>query len=113
MTPEQEKKLTTIEGKLLDVFLEEADPDAWAQVNPEADKEEQQKSRGDRYWQAKVANQTMALLTRIVAYRIKTSEAGRGGKDASGDDDAKHARDMKEAEKKVKGRLALVKKRAC
>lgn len=112
MTPKQEKKLAEIEGKLLDIFIDEADPDKWIQVNAVDSVKDQQVARGNRYWQAKVANQTMALLTRIVAYRIKASEVG-SGTGAGDDDDDKHASDMKAAEKKVTARLSLVKKRAC
>lgn len=111
MNAKQNEKLAKIEDKLLDVFIDEADPDQWAQVNPEDDVKEQQKARGDRYWQAKVANQTMALLTRIVAYRLKLGEFKEGGK-PNQDDDAAYSADMRAAEKKVNARLSLVKKRA-
>lgn len=112
MTPKQAEKMARIESKLVDVFLEEADPDQWAKVNPEDGPKVQQIARGDRYWQCKVANQTMALLTRITAYRAKLDELLENGKTPL-DDDAKHAADMKAAEKKVNARLSLVKKRAC
>lgn len=109
MTPTQIAKLETIETKLVNVFLDEANPDLWAQVDPQADAKEQQKARGDRYWQAKVANQTMALLTRIEAYRRAV-----GGKQVKDEPDEREAnRDIKAAEKKVRERLSLVKKRAC
>ncbi|KAB0665660.1 hypothetical protein F6V25_08025 [Oryzomonas japonica] len=115
MTPLQNKKLAAIEGKLLDVFLEEADPDKWTQIKADDPVKEQQFARGNRYWQAKVANQTMALLTRIVAYRAKSTETG--GASSAVDDDKQMKADMKAAEKKVKerlgsARLSLVKKRA-
>ena len=111
MTPKQAKKLEAIEEKLLNVFIEEADPDQWPQVDPDAEVKEQQKTRGDRYWHAKVANQSIALLTRIVAYRLKLKEAVPGEKSPL-DDDVGHAADMRTAEKKVNARLSLVKKRA-
>lgn len=111
MTPKQNKKLADIEEKLLNVFIDEADPDQWPVVDGEAEVKEQQKTRGDRYWHAKVANQTIALLTRIVAYRTKLHEFSDNDK-APLDEDAKYSADMKAAEKKVGARLSLVKKRA-
>jgi hypothetical protein len=111
MTPKQAKELAEIEDKLLDVFIAEADPDQWPVVNNADPPKEQQTARGDRYWCAKVANQTMALLTRIVTYRTKLNDFREGNK-VSQDDDAAHAADMKAAEKKVTARLSLVKKRA-
>lgn len=111
MTPKQNKKLADIEEKLLNVFIDEADPDQWPTVDEEAEVKEQQKTRGDRYWHAKVANQTIALLTRIVAYRTKLKEFSDSDKTAI-DEDTKYSADMKTAEKKVTARLSLVKKRA-
>lgn len=111
MTPKQNKKLAELEDKLLDVFIAEGNPDQWPVVDEEAEVKEQQKTRGDRYWHAKVANQTIALLTRIVAYRLKLKESAPEDKTAL-DDDAGHTADMKAAETKVRARLSLVKKRA-
>lgn len=111
MTPKQNKKLAELEDKLLDVFIDEGDPDKWPIVKSTDTVKEQQAARGDRYWSAKNANQTIALLTRIVAYRLKLKEVVPGAGSAL-DDDAALAADMKAAEKKVSGRLSLVKKRA-
>lgn len=111
MTAKQEKQLNSIESKLLDVFIDESDPDKWDQVKATDPPKEQAASRGNRYWQAKVANQTMALLTRIVTYRTKLTEVKGGGLDL--DDEKEMKKDMKAAEKKVHARLSLVKKRAC
>lgn len=114
MKPEQDKKLANIEDKLLEVFLEESDPDQWEQVDPAAERKEQQQTRGDRYWQAKTANQTISLLTKIIVYRQRLKEQ-RGAVEpkTGGDDDSKMSKDIKAAEAKVKARLSLVKKRAC
>lgn len=111
MNEQQLKRLTEVETKLVNVFLEEADPDLWAQVDPKTDAKEQQKARGDRYWQAKVANQTIALLTRIEAYRSRTASGKQSKPDDT--DDREVRKDIQAAEKKVRERLSLVKKRAC
>jgi hypothetical protein len=111
VTPKQSKKLNELEDKLLDVFLEEGDPDTWPVVRPEESSDKRQAARGDRHWCAKNANQTMALLTRIVAYRLKLGEAA-STTSTNADDDSKHWADMAAAEKKVKQRLSLVRSRA-
>jgi hypothetical protein len=111
MTPKQAKKLAELEDKLLDVFIAEGDPDKWPVVKATDTIKEQQTARGDRYWSAKNANQTIALLTRIVSYRTKLAENKESGP-AAVDDDSAHWAAMAAAEKKVKARLSLVKKRA-
>jgi hypothetical protein len=137
-TSEQLDRLTAIEGKLLDVACDECDPDGWInqekadararEIDMEADlaeangdkalakilrseaKQVRYAWKGERYWEKKNANQTLALITRIVTYRQRLEESRAG--EGLGDDEATLAADMKAAEKKVKGRLALVKKRA-
>lgn len=138
---EQLKRLAAIEAKLLDVACDECDPDGWVDEEKAAAKAKEVEAmaeraegegdalaakglraeakqirnqwKGERYWEKKNANQTLALITRIVTYRQRLAEAKQGEKDFSGDDEEKLAADMKSAEKKVKQRLALVKKRAC
>jgi hypothetical protein len=110
MNIRQSKALADIEHKLMDVFLDEADPDTWPTINKKDTIKEQQAARGNRYWSAKNANQTMALLTRITAYRQKLKEGITIA--ASEDSDKGLERDMRTAEKKVTARLSLVKKRA-
>ena len=113
MTPEQDKQLAEIEEKLLNVFLEESDPEQWEQVDPNAERKEQQQTRGDRYWQAKTANQTISLLTRILAYRQRSKEQKGNPDPETGDEESRMNKDIKAAESKVKARLSIVKKRAC
>jgi hypothetical protein len=137
-TSEQLERLTAIEGKLLDVACDECDPDGWIdqekadirarEIDMEADLAEANGDKalakilrceakqvrcawkGERYWEKKNANQTLALITRIVTYRQRLEESRAG--EGLVDDEEKISADMKEAEKKVKRRLALVKKRA-
>ena len=127
-TPAQLERLTEVEAKLLDVALDECDPEAWtnqekAEVRArelEADGLDKEAKlvrgqwKGERYWEKRNANLTIALITRIVTYRQRLEEARlAGGKGLGAADETRMADDMKEAERAVKKRLALVKRRAC
>lgn len=64
MKQEQFERLQALHEKLVDVFLDEADPDKWpgygiALATMDA------KTRGDRYWSKKNAVATIALTQRI------------------------------------------------
>jgi len=83
MTGAKRKKLQEIRDRLFDVYLGEADPDNWTD---EAKAKEKAKAlvadglkpseaakivagwKGERYWEKKNANQTMALLLNIERY---------------------------------------------
>ena len=125
-TPTQTQRLLQIEEKLLAVFLDEADPDNW--MNEEKAKEEAQRLieegedpkaaaklvsgwKGERYWEKKNANQTMALLTRIVTYRQRLNELAGAGTPPAADEEERLAKDMKEAQEKISKRLRLIKGR--
>lgn len=76
MRQDQFEKLQQLHEKLMDVFLEEADPGAWpghglALVAMD------QKTRGDRYWCKKNAVGTAALLQRVggLADRVRERSA--------------------------------------
>lgn len=135
---EQLQRLMGLEEKLLEVALEECDPDGWmneeqaeeaakaledlAAQCPDKDeakalrteaKEIRKGWKGQRYWEKKNATATVSLLTKLELYRQRIAEGRQPGKGGpSGDDDAKVAAEMKDAEKRVKQRLSLVKKRA-
>jgi hypothetical protein len=137
---EQLERLIGLEGKLLEVALEECDPDNWIdQDKAEAKaKELEEKAlqalaggdeleaknlyadakalrkgwKGERYWEKKNATATVSLLTKLELYRQRMEEGRQAGKGGNGDDDSKAAADMKAAEKKVRERLSLVKRRA-
>lgn len=73
MREDQYRRLVALQEKLIDVALDEADPDRWpgAGVEPAAmDKS----TRGDRYWCKKSAAATIMLEARIAA-RIGTEQA--------------------------------------
>lgn len=121
LKPEQESRLAYIEDKLMDVFLDEADPANWvnaekaeqmAQEMEESDPKGAARLRsswkGERYWEKKNANQTMALLSRIVVYRGQKESMGEEGSEPC----QQELDDIRAAEKKVKSKLRLLKKRA-
>lgn len=127
--PDQETKLISLEEKLLDVFIVEADPDRWpteerirealdnAKAQGMIDEKEyrklryaaSEKAKNIIFWEKKNANQTMALLTRILAYRMKLAELRGEGKTPGSDDEEEMEREIATAEKKVRHRLRLVK----
>lgn len=138
---EQLQRLMALEGKLLEVAIEESDPDGW--MSPEkAEAEAQELERqafsaledgndvlekillgeaktaraswkGQRYWEKKNATATVSLLTKLELYRQRIEEGRQPGKGGSHPDDDKGLKeDIRKAEKAVQGRLALVKKRA-
>lgn len=61
MREDQRQRLADLEEKLVEVFLDEADPDNWPGAGLPPNQMEQ-KTRGDRYWSKKNAAATMVLL---------------------------------------------------
>jgi len=60
MRPDQIERLAELEEKLIDIYLEEADPANWpgeGAMGPQLTKEQ----RGDRFWDKKNAIATVAL----------------------------------------------------
>lgn len=126
---DQEKKLEALEEKLIDLLLKEADPDQWpteeiiiqrldaALAAGEIDEKEykalyRKASEKARYFilmEKKNANQTMALVTRILAYRMKLDESRREGDAPPPRVEEELKNDIAAAEKRVKGRLQLIK----
>lgn len=117
---DQEERLALLEEKLLDVFLEEADPDGWIDeakakelaaemqaVDPKAAAKIAAQWKGERYWEKKNANQTMALITRIGTYRQQLDER-RGQARPVGDPDERLQQQIDAAEQKVRDRLKVV-----
>lgn len=63
MTPEQSRRLTAIQDRLLDAYEREIDPDRWPgghKTPADMTREE----RGDAYWVRKLAASTLALFHR-------------------------------------------------
>ncbi len=115
MKETKRKKLHGIRERLLDVYLEEADPENW--TNEESAKEEAQELleagakpsevmkvktgwKGERYWEKKNANQTMAMLLNIERYLEATGAGGVAGGVEEADDE-EIARFEREAKKRL------------
>lgn len=64
MREDQFTKLQDLHAKLVDVALQEADPEAWSGAGI-APKDLSQQDRGDRYWCKKNAVATISLAVRI------------------------------------------------
>lgn len=139
---EQLQRVMGLQEKLLEVALEESDPDGWMSAE-KAEEEAQEYDRlaaqadadgaadlaklhraeaaairkgwkGQRYWEKKNATATVSLLTKLEMYRQRIEEGRQAGKgNGSAIDPDKEAAEIKAAEKKVQARLSLVKKRAC
>lgn len=125
---DQEKKLEALEEKLIDVLLTEADPDKWptkelirqrldeALAAGEIDEKEYKalykkaNEKAEYYilMKKKNANQTMALVTRILAYRMKLDESRRQGDAPPPRIEDEMKNDIAAAEKKVRGRLRVI-----
>lgn len=123
LRPDQDDRLVQIEEKLMDVFLDEADPAGWMNEEKARELAAQQIAdgedpklvakelsgwKGQRYWEKKNANATMALLARIVHYRTLKEQAGEQGSEPGEDE----KNDIAAAEKKVKAKLYALKKKA-
>jgi len=114
INPKKRLKLKDLAEKLLDVYLNEADPDTWVNEESAREKYEELVSRGvspteaakqtgswkgDRYWEKKNANQTMTMLIQI----------GRFLDQGAADDPEETAaleKEIRKAEKQAKQRLA-------
>lgn len=117
--PDQETRLKELEEKLLDVFIDEADPGVWINEEKAEEKAREVEAfdakaaakirsgwKGDRYWEKKNANQTIALITRIVCYRKALAEVP-GSRPLAGDTEEAMKKDMADAETKVQERLRV------
>lgn len=139
-SPEQLQRLMGLEEKLLEVALDECDPDGWMseekaeeeakeydRLAAQADEDNSPEMakvfraeaaairkgwKGQRYWEKKNATATVSLLTKLEMYRQRIEEGRQPGKGGAPVDDERVKADMKAAESTVKKRLALVKKRA-
>jgi len=100
MRQDQFEKLQRLQDKILDVFLEEADPDNWpgrglklAQMDPQ--------TRGDLYWCRKVATSAAALYGRAEAMIGRVQLAGAGTTPASpGDSEEDEVQEQMDGELK-------------
>lgn len=116
MTQDQFERLVALQEKLVDVLLDELDPENWpgAGLAPAA---MDQKTRGDRYWCKKNAAATQSVLTRNASLigLVQRQTAGDGGgvevtPDAPGADEGGLEAEIRRAEKEAERVLAKVQK---
>jgi hypothetical protein len=74
MRPDQRKRLAELSEKLIDVVLEEADPDFWPGAG-KALADVDQETRGNRYWCKKNASATFALANSVEKLCDNTKQA--------------------------------------
>lgn len=98
MREDQYLKLQGLHAKLVDVALNEADPDNWSGQGVPA-KDLTQQDRGDRYWCKKNAVATISLAIRIDTLLGKVQGYGVApGAGDSGDTEAEAAAGLLDAE---------------
>jgi hypothetical protein len=76
MRQDQYEALQLLEEKLLDVFLEEADPDSWPGKGLKIGAMDAQ-TRGDLYWVRKTAASAAVLRGKVLAMIDDTQQGGR------------------------------------
>lgn len=103
MRQDQFESLQKRAEQLVDLFIQESDPEKWPGAGIEPSKMDKG-SRGDRYWCKKDAVATLACAQRIVtlidAVRAKTA-GGEKNPGAVGDDEDALDSDVKAAEKEA------------
>lgn len=114
MRQDQFESLQARGEQLIDLFLEESDPDKWPGVGIEPAKMDKS-TRGDRYWCKKDAVATLAAAQRITnlldVVRRKTA-GGETTPDAVGPDQDELDGEITEAEKLAQRMLNKVRKTA-
>ena len=106
MRDDQKKALEALSEKLIDVVLEESDPDLWPGAGQSlADVDSQ--TRGDRYWCKKNAAATFALAMSVDKLSINTKAAL--GRDPYEDNDMD--KQINKAEKQAGEMLKKLKER--
>lgn len=116
MRQEQFERLQALHEKLVDVFLDEADPEKWpGQGLPLTSMDA--RTRGDRYWSKKNAVATIALTQRIqalvtVVRNASAAGAGEETPEAVADPEEDLDRQVADAEKEATRLLNTVQRTA-
>lgn len=98
MRQDQLERLQALSEKLLDVFLDEADPEHWPGKGLKLGAMDAQ-TRGDLYWVRKTAAAVLVLENRVSNRIGQVQQSGAGTTPAApGDDDAPQADDGIESE---------------
>lgn len=78
MRDDQFQKLQALEEKLIDVFLDEADPTSWPGQGLKISQMDKQ-TRGDLYWCRKTAASVLVLATRVQSLTNAGMRSGAAG----------------------------------
>ena len=100
MRQDQFEKLQALEEKLVDVFLDEANPDGWS------------KDKKERYWQRREAAETAALLVRTQALMSNDTGGRRQDPDREKEAERMIEQASNRAAKAVERAIARAKNRA-
>jgi hypothetical protein len=114
MRQDQYERLQKLCEKLMDVFLDEADPDSWPGAGVPVGQLDQ-KSRGDRYWVKKNAVGTASLIQRGAALMGRTQDAtaaGTGSPEAVSESESSLDKEIAQAEREAAKLLDQVQKKA-
>ncbi|MCY1197253.1 hypothetical protein D9M72_86150 [compost metagenome] len=118
MRQDQFERLIALQEKLVDVLLEEMDPELWPGSGLAPGAMDQQ-TRGDRYWCKKNVAATQSVLTRNASLigLVQRQTAGDGGgvevtPDAPGADEGGLDAEIRKAEKEAERVLARARKAA-
>ena len=109
MTQDQYEQLMKLEEKLMDCFLNEADPDFWPGSGEQIATMDQQ-TRGDRYWCKKNAAASGVLIHRVST--MISSPHGRGGDPDDESGQTQLDKEIADAEKEANRLIAGVQKKA-
>lgn len=114
MRQDQFEKLQALSEKLMDVFLDEADPSSWPGRGLKIGAMDAQ-TRGDLYWVRKTAASAGMLYTRAMAMIGNVQLAGAGTTPPTAEDDAAEAgtqldAEIASAEKEAKRLMAELQK---
>lgn len=105
MRDDQIARLEDMSGKLVETFLEEADPETWPGAGkPLADIDQQ--TRGDRYWCKKNAAATLSIVARIRS--VITQKTNPYGDKPTAQDDDDLEKEIAAATREAEKRVAII-----
>ncbi|WP_295539295.1 hypothetical protein [uncultured Pseudacidovorax sp.] len=106
MREDQKQRLADLQERLLDVFLDEADPVNWSGAG-KLPSEMSPQQRGDRHWDKKGAAGTMMVLTGVE--KLLANDRAALGRDPYSDADLDRQIDRAETEARRRADAALQK----
>lgn len=101
MRKDQLERLKSLEEKLVDVYLTEADPDLWQGATVPIE-EWTKEIRGDRYWAKKNGVATIALAIRTISLIGMVNRNAIPNIDGNNDADSELDSEIEQAEKEAK-----------